>query len=138
MTIIGGIEVPKEGVKILHDPEKIINLLHDLPNSSTIFHMLEIYKADGRPGKMLYRNNDAKMYMLLLYRYPKWMEPEGITNPSETMLFIASNLAAFIKYFYIWFNHEEEGDRKNIIFEIQDLLYEHQKLEQEAKKQPQH
>ena len=138
MTLIGGIEIPETGVKILHDPEKIINLLYDLQSSEAIFQMLEIYKADGRPGKMIYRNNDAKMYMLLLYRYPKWMEPEKITNPSEVVLFLASNLAAFIKYFYIWFNKEEDVSRKNILFEIQDLLYEHQRLEKESKTQPQY
>lgn len=131
MTLIGGIEIPKEGVKVVHDPEKVVNLLCDLPNSDTIFQMLEIYKEDGRPGKMIFRHKGVQMYMILLYRYPKWMEPEEVTNPSELVLFIAPTLNDFTKFFFFWFNREDENERKTVLFEIQDLIYEHLKIEKE-------
>ena len=131
MTLIGGIEVPEKGVKIIHRPDHIVNLIHDLPDSKHIFHMLEIYKASELPGKMMYRDKKAGLYMILVYRYPKWMEPEEADNPSQIALFVSSSLAALIKFFYIWFNKEDQVERKNILFEIQNLLYEHQKIERE-------
>ena len=136
MTIIGGIEVPKTGVKILHDPEKLINLLHDLPDSAIIFDMLEIFKTSEKTGKMIYRHPNKETYMILLYKYPKWMEPEEVTNPSEIVLFLSSSLSELIKFFYFWFNKEEDANRKTIIYEISNLLYEHQRLEKEEKIQP--
>jgi len=131
MTLLGGIEVPKEGVKVIHNPDHIVNLIHDLPDNKHIFHMLEIYKASGLPGKMMYRDKTAGLYMILVYRYPKWMEPEEVDNPSQIALFVSSSLSALIKFFYIWFNKEDQVKRKNILFEIQNLLYEHQKIERE-------
>ncbi|HDY67507.1 hypothetical protein LCGC14_2015390 [marine sediment metagenome] len=129
MTIIGGIEIPEKGVKVIHEPGKVINILCDLPNSSDLLHMLEIFKEDGRAGKMLYRHAKVKMYMLLLFKHPAWMSPDEEPNPTGLILFVASSLEAFIKYFYIWFNNEKDNDRMNIIFEIQDMLYEHQKID---------
>ena len=136
MTVIGGIEIPEKGVKSTFDPKAIIDFLVELDHSQTIFQMLEINKASQHPGKMLYRHSDKKMYMLLLYKYPKWMDRKESENPSEVALFISAKLSELIKYFYMRFNTETEIERKNIIFEVQDMLYEYQKLEKET--QPQH
>ncbi len=138
MTTIGDITIPETEVRVIHNPEKVINLICDLPDGKTLLHMLEIVKTGGEPGKMMYRHPKLKMYMLLLYRYPKWMEPEDVTNTSEIVIFVASKLSGLIKFFYIWFNKEQDHDHKTILFEVNDLLYEHQRLERERSLRPQY
>lgn len=137
MTIIGDVAIPETGVRVINDPDKIINLLCDLPDNEYILQMLDIFKEDGRPGKMFYRHVKEKMYMLLLYKSPKWMEPKEVYNPSGILIFVASSLSSFIKFFHIWFNKEEDSARKNILFDVQDMLYEHLKLEKERPLKPQ-
>ena len=137
MTFIGDIAVPETGVRVINDPGKVINFLCDLPDNKYVFQLLKVFKEDGRPGKMIYRHHNVKMYMILLWKFPQWMEPEGTDNPAEVMLFVASSLPSFIKFFHLWFNKEQDNDHKNVIFDIQDMLYEHQKLEKEGSLQPQ-
>lgn len=131
MKCLGNIEVPIAGVKIVRDPNDVINVLCDLPHRSYLLHFLE---KSNVPAMFIQRIKYNEAYALILYRYPQWMDEDLPPNESLVMIFLASTLGAMIGFVYLWFNRETDLARKNVIFDIQNLLYERQRIEKEESK----